>query len=282
MLKYLMIFAIIFTCTKETDAQSLGQERVKRIKSCTVRVVIEGSGSIGTAFFVNESGALLTCWHVIEPSIVQIGDRRSFKKIYIVYPKGDSEEVAIPTTFFDSKLNISAVAYDFCLLAIINPKNKKYPFLKMGVYDLANEGDDIYTCGYPLAIQQQFVSKGIISTKYINENNAIAISDGKVVTMPRHESLLDVTMNPGNSGGAIIKIGDTPDKDEVIGIADFIINPIAGIADELTSKFKGAAGLKIMGVDPNITFAGFTELFKTTSNGISGCISLNHVIDALK
>ena len=96
------------------------------------------------------------------------------------------------------------------------------------------------------------------------------------------QALLDLTMNKGNSGGAIIKLGNTIEDDEVIGIADFIINPIGSMADSLINTFNRSSGnLELSGIDPNRTFSLFTQILSSTSIGVSGCISLNHFVESL-
>ena len=272
-------FLIIFFQTTLT-AQSLSPERVAKIKSATVRITIENSASMGTGFLVSNDGTLITCWHVIEPSLSRDSLLRiiSGKKIFGEFNSGEKLEFKILLYFIQAG-NKDAVAYDYCILSPVTQQKRIFPFLKVGNFDKTDEGQEIYTCGYPLGYPQQFISKGIISTKYIDNSNVINIGNQNKIVMPRSQALLDLTMNRGNSGGAIIKLGETVNDDEVIGIADFIINPIGGIADQLIKSFdQSSGGVLISGVDPNATFSLFAKLLTQTSIGVGGCISVNYVL----
>jgi serine protease Do len=265
-------------------SQTMSPERISKIKNSTVRVTIENSNSMGTGFFINANGLLLTCWHVIEPSIIKnaTGKVIGLNKIFITMNDTLKVEVGIPTSFFnDENLNKKAFAFDFCTLVPIKKIGKNVEFLKLGNFDNLKEGQDIYTCGFPIGIEQKFVSRGMVSTKYIDSNITVNFG-GTNSKFQRQTALLDLTMNRGNSGGAIMTFGETIDKDEVIGIADFIINPIGGQAENLIKNFDNASGaVKIGGIDPNQTFSDFTKVLSSLSIGVSGCVSINHIQDSL-
>jgi len=251
-------------------SQSISPERIFHIKESTVKISIEGSNNVGTGFFINSKGHILTCWHVIAPAIkidsltnLFIG----FKKIFITLNNNEKLECVVPRVLVESYPD--TLSYDICVL-VPAQKHAPFPFLKLGNFNNVEEGQEVITCGYPLAIEQQFVTKGMVSTKYIDTpilNNGIKI--------PRNVALLDLTLNRGNSGGAIIAIGETINDDVVIGIADFIIIPIAG-ADELAEELKNHSGLLIMGIDPNLMLSKIMNTLGSSFNGISGCVSINH------
>jgi len=263
--------------------QSLSPERVAKIKECTVKIIIEGGNSIGTGFITGENGSLVSCWHVIEPAIIRdpiTHNISGFKKIFIQRNTGEIEQVGIPVDLINKDYR-NALAYDYVLLGLVNKRLLPYKYLKLGDYTKVKEGQEVYTCGYPLGIDQQFISKGIISTKYLD--TTIAINEGgNLIKMPRSQMLVDFTLNKGNSGGAVIKIGNTIEEDEVIGIADFIINPIGGKADYLIDNLQKATGaLKLQGIDPNEMFLGIIQVLNSSSVGISGAVSINHFLDGL-
>ncbi len=267
--------------------QSLSPERVSKIKSATVRVIVEGGISVGSGFLINEDGLVVTCLHVVLPAL------QNKKRTYIQFNNGDTLEMGFPDILnSDTLYNRSAIAYDFCVITPLKP-GKKTPFLKMGNFANIYEGDEVYTCGYPLGMSQQFISKGMLSTKYLNNNIAFEHL-GKPYSMPRNEALMDITLNRGNSGGAIVKIGKTLNDDEVIGIANFIINPIGNYADSIINstsdpdfKFQlnqvqDSTGKIISGGDMNGWLRKMAEAHKSTSIGISGCVSINHLMAVLK
>lgn len=271
-----------------TAGQSLSPDRVAKIKSSTVRVIVEGGISVGTGFFINNDGLIITCWHVVLPAF------QNRKNTYIEFNNGDTIEVGVPTIFnTDTTFGRKSVGYDYCILTPLRPIKTKFTFLKLGDFESAQEGDEIYTCGYPLGFPQQFISRGIISTKYSNNSNGVT-QFGKFYTLPRKEALLDITLNKGNSGGAIIKIGETIEQDEVIGIANFVINPLGNKADSIINALdpkttKGyvtfntfdSSGI-ISTQNPNEIATIFAKALSSTSIGVSGCVSVNHLYDFLK
>lgn len=266
-------------------SQSLSPERVAHIKECTFKITIEGSQSIGTGFFVGNDGTFFTCWHVIEPAIIRNPTTKSIlgiRKIFIHLTSDEIFEVGICANIVNNnETNQEAVAYDFCILRPINPNNTIFPFLRVGRFNDLQEGQEVYTCGYPLGITQQFLSRGIVSTKYIDTSNKV-ISNNRIISMPRSQALLDITLNKGNSGGAIVKIGATLNDDEVVGIADFIINPIGGKAEALSDFLKSrSGGVFLSGIDTNLLFANIIQVLDNSSIGISGCVAINHVLDGL-
>lgn len=280
MVRLIIFLLLLFVFQPLIKAQSLSPERIAKIKSSTVKVTIPNLNSSGTGFFFNKEGYIITCWHVIEPAVIvdSILKNRRNKNIYVELNSGEKIEYTIAAYFLQAGYQ-NAVAYDYCILVPLKSQKRIFPFLKLGNFNLTSEGQEIYTCGYPLGIPQQFVSKGIISTKYIDSSNII-IKDYKTkILMPREQALLDLTLNRGNSGGAIVKLGETFNDDEVIGIADFIINPMGSEADQLIKKFDQSYGISLQGVDPNFVFSKFTKILSSMSIGVSGCVSIKYVFD---
>ena len=274
-----LICIALFTLTLQlTYSQSLTQERVIKIKEATIRITT--GPSIGTGFFINKEGIVVTCFHVIKPAIHGDG---SLDKIFVELNTGEIIEYGIiDKILLDSNWAKNAISFDYCLLAPIHPNRLRiFSYLKIGNFDNINEGDQVYTCGYPIGIKQQFISKGIISTKYIEDSNKLSYNN-KISIVPRTQALLDITLNRGNSGGPILKIGDTPDNDEVIGIADFIVTPAGSQSEEMINLLLRASGaVKISGVDPNYVFSQIFSIMTNLSIGVSGCISINHLVSWL-
>lgn len=282
-MKVLFTFSILFIVNNIFS--QLSPERVARIKSATVRVSIDSSNNSGTAFFISSRGELLTCWHVIEPAIKRDSLNRiiGFKKIFINIDGGEKVQVDIPIYFFQQGYN-NAVANDFCLLFPLDTIKTKAQFLKLGNFDNAKEGDFIYTSGYALGMPQQFLSTGIISTIYIDSTaSSIDQSKGTKTTIKRDAALLDITMNRGNSGGAIIKVGNTMKDDEVIGIASFIINPFGGAAEYIYNNVT-QSGIDIKGGKFSMqeSLQVVSKAVANASNGMSGCISINHFLKEIE
>ena len=109
-----------------------------------------------------------------------------------------------------------------------------------------SDGNLTYTCAYPLDLEQQIISVGIMSTQYIKDISIPFkdISKGNFKTK-RNEGWLDLTMNNGNSGGAVIRIGKATEEDVVIGIADFKLNPFSDTTQKLINildKVRASGG----------------------------------------
>lgn len=247
---------------------SISPTRIKKIKSSTVQILVDHKVS-GSGFFINEQGSVLTNWHVIQHAFKVENTTNIIQGLYAILAKtntGDPVRMGIPD-FFVKTIQNQAYAYDFVLLQPKEPINGGFDFLELGDFDSASEGQEVYTCGFPFGKNQEFVSKGFISTIYSE------ISAGLEVDMAQ----IDMTMNKGNSGGAMILMGDDEEQDKVIGLSSFIINSIGDEGDKLIKYFmKGAGMFKLQGIDPNRAFAMITQYISHTSNGISGCISINH------
>jgi serine protease Do len=254
--------------------QSLSIEKIEHIKECTVRVTIEGDNHIGTGFFVKPDGTMITCWHVISPAYFNESGATfsSPKKIIAISKSGERIEYVILNSWLSNKLN-AGMAYDFCVLVPFHQSKRIFPYLQIGSFKDCNEGDEVYTCGYPLAIGQQFVTKGFISNKY---SDSIYLDGSK---KPRNLLLMDMTMNRGNSGGAIVKLGKGATKDEVIGIANFIIIPISGQADSLIRLLNYNSGdMRFGNFLPIDVLKKLTEFISSSMNGISGGVSIDPAI----
>ena len=125
------------------------------------------SKSIGSGFFINNKGLILTCSHVVDDS----------KEVYIQLPSEGK------TKFKVDVLGICPY-FDIALLEIKNYKNKY--FLNLGDSDKINIKDESFAVGFPLGQDNIKITKGIISGK----------EDGLFQT--------DTAINPGNSGGPLI------------------------------------------------------------------------------
>lgn len=273
MIKFSLLIASIFVIQIQICfSQSVTNERVAKIKGCTVRITIEGSDEMGTGFFIDSTGSVLTCWHVISSSLIfKNGILTDLRKIHVTQNNGISHEVNVPLEFIREKIANNAQLYDYCLLT--PTKSFRTNFMKLGNFKEVNDGDEIYACGYPLGIETQFISKGIFSTKY--SDSVIIDNQTKFV----EKGLLDITLNKGNSGGAIIRIGKTISEDKVIGIAEFIVNTYSKPYSELkkiVDNAKGSGDVGIMGVSMVEFISLMLQAVNSASNGISGCISIDY------
>ena len=136
------------------------------------------SQGIGSGFFIDDKGHILTCSHVISHA----------DKIFIEIPHHGDEKIEVNVVGLCPDLDIA-------LLKTVNYKNKDYYKLhnRKKIY-VIKPGCDVYAIGFPLGQDNIKYTKGIISG--------------------RQKSLIqtDTPINPGNSGGPLLLDG------KVIGI----------------------------------------------------------------
>jgi len=178
------------------------------------------SKGLGSGFFFNENGYILTNYHVVQGA----------KSITV---KLKDQKDSIPATLVggDQKL-------DFAVIKINTPQ--KTPYLKFGDSDKARVGEWVIAIGNPLNLDHT-VTLGIISAKgrpiTVGNNNSNNFYDNMIQT--------DAAINPGNSGGPLLNI-----KGEVIGINSVVstagqglgfaipINTVQDNLNELLAKGK--------------------------------------------
>lgn len=266
-------------------SQSLGTERVKRLKKSVVRVTIENSNSTGTGFVLNESGFIATCFHVIEDAFLIDTINTEFRiirKIFVEFQSGEKLEFRLSKSLLNPNSFKNSYAYDYAVLEPIKSPKTRYLPLKIGKWESISEGDKIYSCGFPLGIKQQFISKGILSTKWLDKKstNFFNIRD----TFKINVAWLDLTLNPGNSGGPIIKMADNPEDDEVIGIATFILNPFARDALALKEHIEKTPNIihyPFDNFDKDGAISFLANSIYSNSIGVSGAVSIDYLTDLL-
>lgn len=280
-MKKSIFILFLFLFINKTYSQSLGAERVNHAKNSIVRILIDGQAS-GTGFIVSKTCQMVTCWHVIEPAFKHdsLNRRTGLREIEAEFPSGEKVDLGI-YNFLLQEGNREAVAYDYCFLQPLKPVSSNFDFLKLGSFVDVHEGDQVYTVGYPLGIKQQFLSTGVLSTKWVD--TARITTNNKPDSLVRTVAWLDLTMNKGNSGGPILKVGSSAADDEVIGIATFILNPFANesqLLSELSSRLH--VDMELGGISQVKVNKLFADAVTNNSIGISGCISIDHVKKILK
>lgn len=250
-------------------------ERITNIKRSTVQILVNNAQS-GTGFFVSQDGMIITNWHVIDVGKQRIiGDFSNFKAVTY---KNDTLELKLINYLFSPKFINEAKAFDYCVLSPKKKLKTEY-FLNVGSSKETPEGTTVYTCGFPLNMKVSFISTGMLSTKY-DENILV---NGK--NYKRDLMYLDLTVNKGNSGGALMVMGKTVKDDKVIGITTFIIIPygqyIKEVNDFIDENSKRGS-IAIQGLD----YLGYAKLvndaLSSNSIGISGAISIDCVKEIIK
>jgi len=151
----------------------------------------EGQGyfdkMIGTGFFIDDNGYILTNHHVIASHVDP-----KYEGYSAVYVSTSNNESEIPAT---------VVGYDKVFdLALLKIPKKNYNKLILGRSPEMNLGDKVYAIGNPLGIKNT-VTSGIISNKEL-----YLFQLGRALQ-------IDAAVNPGNSGGPLLD-----ENGQVVGI----------------------------------------------------------------
>jgi serine protease Do len=152
------------------------------------KLVLEDIRPIGSGFFINPEGNVVTNYHVVEGQ----------KKIFIITSENK---------IYKAKVMRESQEEDIAILEIeTSPKNFRY--LKMGNSDAIEVAETVIAIGNPFGLAFT-VTSGIISAV------GRTTPDGKEGWIQT-----DAAVNPGNSGGPLINMNG-----EVIGINTMLLNP---------------------------------------------------------
>ncbi len=249
--------------------------RHQRVINATVRIEVAGKPK-GTGFVV-ANDLIVTNYHVVQDisSNAQGGLSAKIAQKVTVRLSDGAVLSAIPLRGSERSQLLKYIGKDYVLLKV-NEVNLRP--LQLGELGNALPGSSIYIAGYPFGVDQPIVTKGMLTTKWEAPGN-LGIGDSRKVAW------LDVSMNAGNSGGPVILIGDAPEKDHVIGIATFNLNPFAKRAGELATfarQTRERGTVSIMGIN----IVAFAELvgnaLRENSLGVGGCVAIEYVKEDLK
>jgi serine protease Do len=172
---------------------ALRQDRTVRELVSTIGeavVQVRTPSGLGSGFFINEDGYLITNFHVIEGE-TQISievyhshdgqlDRRTYKQVRII------------------AMNKFA---DLSLLKIEDKNAPKFSWVLLGDSDALSVGDRVFAIGSPLGLERT-VTEGIISTKTREIQGELYMQT-------------TAQINPGNSGGPLFNL-----RGEVVGVTN--------------------------------------------------------------
>jgi S1-C subfamily serine protease len=134
---------------------------------------------IGSGFYIDSRGFLLTNYHVIESEVDP--EYEGFSRLYIRPPESQEDKIPATVIGYDKILDIALLKVD------IEPQ---FIFSLTDVKDLS-PGSRIYALGSPLGLENTITS-GIISA---TGRRFLQIGDALQVDSP---------INPGNSGGPLV------------------------------------------------------------------------------
>lgn len=153
-------------------------------------VQVKTPGGLGSGFFLNEEGHLITNFHVIE-SETEIS-------IEVYHQKKNKLE---RHTYKDIRIIALNKFHDLALLKIEDKDAPSFKPCMIGETDSLSVGDGVFAIGSPLGLERT-VTEGILSTK-------TRLIQGSLYLQTNAE------INPGNSGGPLFNM-----RGEVIGVTN--------------------------------------------------------------
>ena len=164
---------------------------VKQIGEAVVQV--RTPGGLGSGFFLNADGYLITNFHVIE------GETELSVEVYHQKDGQLDRE-----TYKQVKIIAINKFHDLALLKIEDKNAPKFKFITLGNSDALNVGDAVFAVGSPLGLERT-VTQGILSTKTRQLEGNLYLQTSTQI-------------NPGNSGGPLFNLAG-----EVVGVTNMKI-----------------------------------------------------------
>ena len=164
---------------------------VKQIGEAVVQV--KTPEGLGSGFFLNEDGYLITNFHVIE------GETEISVEVYHQRDGQLDRE-----TYKQVKIIAINKFHDLALLHIEDKNAPKFKPVTLGSADALNVGDGVFAIGSPLGLERT-VTQGILSTKTRQLEGELYLQTSTQI-------------NPGNSGGPLFNLAG-----EVVGVTNMKI-----------------------------------------------------------
>ena len=163
-------------------------------------VQVRTPSGLGSGFFINEEGFLITNYHVIEGE-TQISVEVYHRKSGQLERKTYKQVLIVALTKFD----------DLALLKIEDPESPKFVKVALGQTDTLAVGERVFAIGSPLGLERT-VTEGILSTK-------TRVVQGQLYLQTTAQ------INPGNSGGPLFNL-----RGEVVGVTNMKMTFGEGLA----------------------------------------------------
>ncbi len=180
-----------YAATSKAGAVHDVSSLVKQIGEAVVQV--KTAGGLGSGFFLNEDGYLITNFHVIE------GETEISVEVYHQKNGQLNRE-----TYKQVKIIAINKFHDLALLHIEDKDAPKFKAVTLGNADILNVGEGVFAIGSPLGLERT-VTQGIISTKNRQMEGNLYLQTSTQI-------------NPGNSGGPLFNLAG-----EVVGVANMKI-----------------------------------------------------------
>ena len=180
-----------YSATTKVSAARDVSSLVKQIGEAVVQV--KNPGGLGSGFFINDDGYLITNFHVIE------GETEISVEVYHQRDGQLDRE-----TYKQVKIVAINKFHDLALLHIEDKGAPKFKPVTLGSADAMNVGDGVFAIGSPLGLERT-VTQGILSTKTRQLEGELYLQTSTQI-------------NPGNSGGPLFNLAG-----EVVGVTNMKI-----------------------------------------------------------
>ena len=167
------------------------RDLVKQIGEAVVQV--RTPSGLGSGFFINADGYLITNFHVIE------GETEISVEVY--HQTADELE---PTTYKQVRIIAINKFHDLALLHIEDKNAPKFKYVTLGDSEALAVGDSVFAIGSPMGLERT-VTEGILSTKTRELEGELYLQT-------------TAQINPGNSGGPLFNMAG-----EVVGVTNMKI-----------------------------------------------------------
>jgi serine protease Do len=187
----------IFASASGGGAERTVRELVKGLGEAVVQV--RTPSGLGSGFFINEEGYLITNFHVIE------GETQISVEVYH-QRKGQLER----KTYKQVRIVAMNKFEDLGLLKIEDAVASQFAWVPIGESDVLAVGERVFAIGSPLGLERT-VTEGIISTKTRQMQGGLYLQT-------------TAQINPGNSGGPLFNL-----RGEVVGVTNMKISMGEGL-----------------------------------------------------
>lgn len=179
-----------------TGTAALPEKSVRELVAQLGEAVVQvrTPGGLGSGFFINEDGYLITNFHVIE------GETQISVEVYH-QRDGQLER----KTYKRVRIIAMNKFQDLALLKVEEPGAPRFARALLGETDTLAVGEHVFAVGSPLGLERT-VTEGIISTKTREMQGDLYLQT-------------TAQINPGNSGGPLFNL-----RGEVIGVTNMKIN----------------------------------------------------------
>ncbi len=169
-------------------------------------VQVRTPGGLGSGFFINNEGFLMTNFHVIE------GETQISIEVYH-QQNGQLER----KTYKQVRIVAMNKFADLALLKIEDKDAPKFKYIQVGSADALAVGERVFAIGSPLGLERT-VTEGILSTKTRQMGGDLYLQT-------------TAQINPGNSGGPLFNLNG-----EVVGVTNMKITFGEGLGFAIPSE----------------------------------------------